>query len=107
MQSTPTTVYIGFGTTLRFLQSISPGRPVHGDGQVLENIDSLLKSANDLGLVVTLRTQAARDLIMFRLDLGDRAEDAELSSDEAIKLREIVVDLRTTLWAERSEERRV
>ena len=90
--------YIYFGTALRYLQDVKEGWSVHGDAVILENIDRFLDFLKDFNLPVTQR--AASELRTFRDELAELDSEHELTPDEASKLKDIMADVRKTLFLE-------
>lgn len=98
MKSRPILDFIYIGTCLRFLQDASPNNTIHGDGYILNNIESFLQNLNEIGLNVTLR--ASDELEELKEKLRVKAKDARLASDEAAELRRIATEIRKTFEAE-------
>ena len=98
MQSKPISRYIGFGTSLRYLQDVEAEWLAHGKSYVLANIDSFFASLEEFELPVTQR--AAYDLHDFRDELAKSDSDHKLTREEASRLSKIMTDVRNTLFAE-------
>lgn len=98
MQSKPISSYIVFGTELRYLQDVKAGWPVHGEHLILGNIDRFFAHLQEFDLPVTQR--AANKLRQFRDALARSDSDHNLTADEASELRDIMGDVRNTLFAE-------
>lgn len=100
MQAKPINGYFSFGTCVRYLQDAKDKSLIHGPSFILENIESLYRFLDELNLQVTQR--AAYHLDDFKKELEATEKDALLTSEQAIKLNNIVTDLRQTLGAELS-----
>ena len=98
MESRSIDHYIVFGTQFRFLADAQEDWRVHGEGYVLSNIDAFLRNLDWFSLPVTQR--ASYELANFADPLRDLAEDAHLSAEDANELRQIMLRLRPTLYAE-------
>ena len=100
MESKPILPYIIFGTELRYLQDAPEGQRVHGETWILENIDRFLDRLLRFELPVTQR--AVYELVELRENLAKSTSEHELTDDEASTLRNIMNDVRKTLFAEAS-----
>ena len=98
MQSKSILNYIKFGTGLRYLQDASQNWPVHETGYILDAINRFFDNLEEFNLPVTQR--AAYKLLQFGDELAHSDPDHTLSADEASELREIMKDVRNTLFAE-------
>ncbi len=98
MQSKSISRYIFFGTTLRYLQDVKEGWKPHGKGSILENIDMFLSYLEEFTLPVTQR--AAFELLELKNTLKKLDNDHKLTASEATTLREIINNVRRTLFAE-------
>ena len=91
--------YYFFGTCIRYLQDVKAGASIKGEGYILENIDSLLKSLDELSLHVTRRV--AYDLAVFRDELSKKKGNKPVvSEEEASRLSKVMGGIRKTLDAE-------
>jgi len=98
MESKSIYSYFFFGTAVRYLQDITSGSLVHKRGCILDNLDTIINMLNELKLIVSKR--AASDLINFREKLKKKDKSHKLTTDEALKLRNLMHDLRKTINAE-------
>lgn len=98
MQSKSISNYIYLGLSWRFLQDAKAPLPIHGDRNILNNIEVLLGRLDNYGLVVTKR--AASDLITFRDTLKELETNAVLTAEQATSLNNIMYLLQSTLLAE-------
>lgn len=97
----PVIEYLYFGTCLRYLQDAPTGHRIKGTPSILDNIDRFLQTLGDIGLEVTLRISACRDLMDFREELDKTTPTgAELSVNQGDKLSRLMTDIRQTLEAE-------
>jgi hypothetical protein len=92
--------YYYFGTCQRFLQDAEATMSIYGSGCIIENIDSLLDTMNELELSVTKRCRPIYNLISLREELQKNEDATELGEENALKLKRIMSELRTTLDAE-------
>ncbi|MBA7603553.1 hypothetical protein ES703_10666 [subsurface metagenome] len=91
--------YFFFGTAVRYLQDISTGTNIFGEGYILENINRCLDELDKLGLKVT--KIASWKLIKFRDELTRISDkNSLLSKEQSEELEEICHELRSTLEAE-------
>ena len=101
MEKKSISAYFLFGTSVRFLQDVGPGRihPIFGPAGILYNIDRCLNQLDELGLKVT--KISADKLIAFRHELAEITDkDSSLSPPQCYKLKELCDQLRMTLEAE-------
>ncbi len=98
MQSKPISIYIYFGTSLRYLQDVISGVPVHGKNFILDNIDDFLTKLSEFILPVTKR--ASSELQEFKEKLEKTISEHKLTPEEQVELREIMGNIRETLFAE-------
>jgi len=98
MQSKSILSYIIFGTELRYIQDAKVGWSVHKESWILENIDRFFAHLQEFNLPITQR--AAYKLRQFRDELVKSDSNHKLTGDEASELRDIMNNLRNTLFAE-------
>ncbi len=98
MNTKSITTYVWFGQSLRFLIDVRQGWPVHGDGYIIENIESVIKYLKQLDLPVTLRSSTR--LQQFLKELKALPIDSKTTQEQANRLSELMVDLRKVLEAE-------
>lgn len=90
--------YWQFGTAVRYVQDATVGQSIHGDHNLLRNVDSILRKLEALGLQVTLR--ACDDLRLIQKELKDTEADSKLTVAQSVRLRRTITVLRKTLEAE-------
>lgn len=90
--------YYFFGTCLRYLQDVQEKFPIHGDGFVIENIDTFLSYLRAIDLPVTERV--ARELDTFKIELSETEKTSLLSEEQAKELISLMTKIRVTLEAE-------
>lgn len=90
--------YFYFGTCVRYLQDATEKSKIHGNGFIIQNIDSLYNYLNELNLQVTRR--ASYELEELKSELMATSEESFLTKEQASKLKSTVTDLRKTLDAE-------
>jgi hypothetical protein len=95
--------YYFFGTSVRYLQDVSPGSTVRSGRLkgmfVLDNLGSFFASLDRLGLQVTER--ASWELAELYAELKkSKKKDLYLTEDQAHRLKRIMKDVRNTLEAE-------
>lgn len=92
--------YFYFGTCVRYLQDAKEGYHIHGDRNILSNIDGCLDWLASLNLKVT-ETVSNFELRPFRDELKSiEDKNAVLSPEQARQLNDIVSKLRDTLEAD-------
>lgn len=97
--------FISFGMCLRFLLDAGQSQPIHGKGQVIENIERFLGTLDGLGLTVSANAARHEDLSGLLEELRQTANDASLGAGQASRLREIIESLRKTLRAEAEQKK--
>lgn len=100
MESQPIRKYVYLGGAARYLEDAQEGRPIHGEGFVLANINQLLSYLESLDLPVTARAARYVGLIKMRNELAELDEDAKLAADQATELGREMRKLRVTLFSE-------
>lgn len=105
MREQSISAYMWFGTVLRFLQDADSGFPIHGNGAILENLDSFLDELDSLGLTVTANAAQNAGLPAVQEDLAETDPDAVLTPDQAKHLVAAVNEVRQTLIAEAAEKK--
>ena len=90
--------YIWVGTCMRYLQDVKAGRKIHGEGFVLENIESFFNELSKLGLLVTER--ASHKLKEIKKNFEAKNEDSSLSMQESQELSKTMGEIRLTFEAE-------
>jgi hypothetical protein len=100
MKSESLDKYVYFGTCLRYLQDASIQMPVKKQGTALYNIKHFLSKLEELELNVTRNLSKTYELTQLENDLEKVQDDANLSSDEAMKLTSLITSIRDTLMAE-------
>ncbi|WP_127997197.1 hypothetical protein [Piscinibacter defluvii] len=98
MESVPVYRFWQFGTTVRYLQDVQADYGVHGNGNVLANINAMFTRLEELKLRVTIR--AAHELQAFQAELKALPHDAKITLAQAQRLNRIIHALRQTLEAE-------
>jgi hypothetical protein len=95
--------YIGFGTTLRYLQDARQGWRIHGDIQVLSNLKRFFDHLDEFGLAVTRNVANAELLPELMAELDNSNHSAVLTATQAEDLRKRMTTVRKTLAAEARE----
>ncbi len=90
--------YFYFGTCVRFLQDARRGQSIHVGGTIIDNLQSLFNSLDELNLQVTQR--ASYKLKELMKELKGAEANSSLTEVQATKLVGLVNDLRKTLEAE-------
>ncbi len=98
MQPKFISVYIAFGTALRYLEDASEGSSVHGESYILDNINAFFSCLEAFGLSITER--ASVELKKFANEIKGTGSKRKLTQTEASELRQIMHDIRKTLFAE-------
>lgn len=102
MQPVPISLYVHFGTQIRYLQDAAVGGNVHGQGWILENIELLLSSIRSMALPVTSVAPATARLSNLQLKLANTQAGYALTAFDAGELSSAATALRDTLLAELS-----
>jgi len=97
--------YIGFGTTLRYLQDAKKGWLIHHPNSVKDNLARFLRELDQLGLVVTTNLATAEGLVDLQTELEKTPEDEQLTQDQADRIVEGISTVRKTLFAEAKEKK--
>ncbi len=100
MQEKTINLYFLFGTSVRFLQDVREGMPIHGNGQILQNVDSVFQKIKDLNLIVSNRSMAAKDLARLYGELKEKEDGYLLTQDDVSQLSKIMSDLKHVIDAE-------
>ena len=79
--------HVYFGTVIRYLTHAEAGRPLQGNGLILNQLDLLFEYFEALDLPVT--AAAAVDLDLFRNQLSNVTDRSELTAEEARRQMEI------------------
>jgi len=97
--------FIGFGTSLRFLQDVQAGWRIHGDKKVLANLKWFFEDLDEMGLIVTANVAHDEMLGDLRDELAGTGNDARLTDTQATALRTRITAVRKTLMAEAREKK--
>jgi hypothetical protein len=100
MESRPIYEYIYFGTTLRYLLDAEEGWSIHGNGFVIDQLEHLFKTLDEFSLPVT--QEGTWEIRATANALRETAEDAQLTSEQAVKMVGELDRVRHTLYAESS-----
>lgn len=90
--------YYYFGTSIRYLQDVKVGWPIHEEDFLLDNINRFFNHLNNINLVVTKR--ASHKLIKFKEKIESKDKKTLITQEEASELSTIMNNIRHTLDAE-------
>lgn len=102
MERRPTSDYVWLGTSLRYLHDARAGYPIHGIGNVVDNIGWLHRLLPRLGFPVSARAIAWSELALIEQELATLEQDALLDDSHEERLGTAMGHMWATVLAEAS-----